>query len=132
MTDKITIKLVGGEQRLRAAQAIHRAPDGYVVTIREANRTLDQNAKLWAMIADVMHAKPSGREMTGDQWKGVFMDACGHQAEFVPSLDGPGFVCLGYKSSHLNKSQFADLIECIYEFGARHDIRWSEPQPIAA
>ena len=132
MTDKITIKLVGGEQRERAAQAIHRAPDGYVVTIREPNRTLDQNAKLWAMLADVVAAKPEGREMTADQWKGVFMDACGHKTEFVPHLDGPGFVCLGFKSSHLTKAQFAELIECITEYGARHNIRWSEPVPLAA
>lgn len=132
MTDKVTIKLVAGEQRIRAQKLIGRAPDGYVVTIAEPTRTLDQNAKLWAMLADVRRAKPEGRDWSDEQWKAVFMDACGHQAEFAPKLDGPGFVCLGFKSSHLNKSQFADLIESIYEFGARHDIQWSEPLSIAA
>lgn len=132
MTDKVTIKLVGGEQRIRARNAVLRAPDGYVVTVAEPSRTLDQNAKLWAMLADVRRAKPDGRDWSDEQWKAVFMDACGHQAEFVAKLDEPGFVCIGFKSSRLNKSQFADLIECIYEFGARHEIRWSEPMERAA
>ena len=132
MSDKVTIKLVGPEQRQRAYQALLRAPTDYVVTIREPNRTLDQNAKLWAMLADIVDAKPDGRDMTADQWKGVFMDACGHKAEFVPHLDGPGFVCLGFKSSHLSKAQFAELIECIAEYGARHDVQWSEPMERSA
>lgn len=129
---KVTIKLVGGEQRLRARNLIGRAPDGFVVTISEPTRTLDQNAKLWAMLADVRRAKPEGRDWTDEQWKCVFMDACGHQADFVPKLDEPGFVCIGFKSSHLTKAQFAELIECIYAYGARHDVRWSEPQSLAA
>lgn len=132
MSEKVVIKLVGGPQRIRARELIGRAPDGFVVTIAEATRTNDQNAKMWAMLADVRKAKPEGRDWSAEQWKAVFMDACGHQAVFVPKLDGPGFICLGFKSSALNKSQFGELIECIYEFGARHDIRWSEPQPIAA
>lgn len=129
---KVTIKLVGGEQRLRARNLIGRAPDGFVVTIAEPTRTLDQNAKLWAMLADVRRAKPEGRDWTDEQWKAVFMDACGHQAEFVQKLDEPGFVCIGFKSSRLSKSQFADLIECIAAYGARHGVRWSEPEPLAA
>ncbi len=129
MVDKVTIKLVGGEQRTRARNAVVRAPDGYVVTIAEPSRTLDQNAKMWAMLADVRRAKPEGRDWSDEQWKAVFMDACGHQAVFVPKLDGPGFICLGFKSSALSKSQFSDLGDCIYEYGARHEVCWSEPPP---
>lgn len=132
MSEKVVIKLVGGEQRIRARNLIGRAPDGFVVTIGEATRTLDQNAKLWAMLADVRRAKPEGRVWTDEQWKAVFMDACGHQADFVNKLDEPGFVCIGFKSSRLTKSQFGDLIECIYAYGARHDIQWSEPMERAA
>lgn len=130
--DKITIKLVGGEQRTRAAQAIHRAPDDYVVTIAPPTRTLDQNALLWAALSDIANAKPDGREMTPEQWKCAFMDAAGFKPEFVPALEGSGFICLGYKSSRLTKGQFSDLVETIFEFGARKGVRWSEPQPIAA
>ena len=123
--DKVTIKLVGPEQRQRAQSLILRAPADYVVTIAEPTRTLDQNAKLWPMLNDIRRAKPEGRDWTAEQWKAVFMDACGHQAEFAPKLDGPGFVCIGFRSSHLSKAQFGELIECIAEYGARMGVQWS-------
>lgn len=128
MTDKVTIKLIGPEQRQRAQRLILRAPHGYVVTITEASRSLDQNAMLWACLTDIARAKPDGREMTAEQWKSVFMDAAGFKPTFVPNLDGDSFLCLGYKSSRLNKRQFSDLLECIFEFGARKGVRWSLPE----
>lgn len=132
MTEKITIKLVGGEQRTRASRAVHRVPDGWVVTLSEPTRTLDQNALMWAALNDIANAKPDGREMTSEQWKCAFMDAAGFKPEFVPVLEGNGFICLGYKSSRLTKAQFSDLVETIFEFGARKGVRWSEPMDRAA
>src|SRR3546814_20033493 len=82
MTDKVTIKLVGPEQRQRAYQALLRAPADYVVTIREPNRTLDQNAKMHAMLSDVAKAKPEGRELSADVWKSLFMHDAGFKCTF--------------------------------------------------
>lgn len=132
MSDKITIKLVGPEQRKRAYDAILRAPVDYVVTVSEPTRTLDQNALMWAALSDIAHAKPDGREMTSEQWKCAFMDAAGFKPEFVPALEGNGFICLGYKSSRLTKAQFSELVETIFEFGARKGVRWSAPMDRAA
>lgn len=129
MADKITIKLIGDEQRARAIAFITRAPLGYVVTISEPSRSLDQNALMWAALADISKSKPDGREMTPEQWKSVFMDAAGFKPTFVPNLDGDGFLCLGYKSSRLKKAEFSDLIETIFEYGARKGVRWSNPIP---
>jgi hypothetical protein len=124
----MTIKLVGGEQRLRATQAIHRAPAGYVVTIREPNRTLDQNAKMHAMIADVMRQVDTDRKWTADEWKDRFLHALGKEMNFLPDLDGRSFFPRGYRSSLLSKADFADLVEIIYAFGAEHNVKWSEPE----
>lgn len=126
--DKITIKLIDGERRTRAAQAIHRVPDDWVVTIAPPSRTLDQNALLWAALNDIARAKPDGREMTAEQWKCAFMDAAGFRPEFVPALEGSGFICLGYKSSRLSKTEFSELVECVFEFGARKGVLWSLPE----
>ena len=125
--DKVTIKLVGPEQRQRAQTLILRAPADYVVTIAEPTRTLDQNALMWSVLADIARARPDDREMTPEQWKCAFMDAAGFKPEFVPALEGNGFICLGYKSSRLTKAQFSELIECMLEFGARKGVRWSLP-----
>lgn len=126
MSDKVTIKLVGPEQRQRAYQALLRAPADYVVTIREPNRTLDQNAKMHAMLSDVAKAKPQGRDLSPDVWKSLFMHDAGFKCTFEHSLDGTGVVPLGFKSSHLKKAEFSDLIEAIYAYGAEHGVTWSE------
>lgn len=120
-----TVILRGASQRDFAKRLIDRAPSDAVVTIREATRTLDQNAKLWAMLSDVSRAKPDGRCHTTDTWKSLFMHACGHKVQFEMGLDGEPFP-LGFRSSKLTKAQMADLIECIYEYGARHGVQWTE------
>lgn len=132
MTDKITIKLIDGERRIRAAQAIHRVPDDWVVTIAPPTRNLDQNAKMWAMIADCQAQIPDMREMDGESIKLRFMDALGTEMRYLPKLDGTGFFPVGHKSSALSVRQFADLIELIYATGAQHGVRWSQPMERAA
>lgn len=122
-----SIRLVGQSQRDFAKRLIDVAPMMAVVNIREATRTGDQNAKLWAMLSDVSRAKPQGRLHTSDQWKAIFMHSCGHKAVFIEDLDNESFLCLGFKSSKLTKAQMSELIECIYEYGARHGVPWSEP-----
>lgn len=123
-----TIILVGDRQRDFARRLINRAPKDAVVNIREARRTDEQNAKLWAMLSDVSRAKPQGRVYPPEIWKCLFMAMAGHQCQFEPSLDGAGVVPIGFKSSRLTKAEFSDLIECIAAFGAEHGVVWSDEQ----
>jgi hypothetical protein len=123
-----TIILAGDRQRGLAKQLIDRAPPRAVLNIREASRSSEQNDKMWAMLGDVSRAKPGGRNKPPHKWKAIFMDACGHKPEYDETLEGDSFICLGYKSSRLSKAQMSDLIECIYEYGARHNVVWSEPK----
>ena len=127
MSDKITIKLIDGERRTRAAQAIHRVPDDWVVTIAPPTRTLDQNALLWPLLQDISRAKPMGRKHTPDDWKAIMMSACGWECQFQEGLDGRPFP-LGFRSSQMTKAQFSNLIEFILAFAADHNIPLSDPQ----
>ena len=123
-----TVILRGDSQRALACEVIRRAPPNAVVTIKEETRNADQNAKLWAMISDVSRAKPEGRVHAPEVWKCLFMAACGHSVRFEMGLDNQPFP-IGFSSSRLNKKQFADLIETVYEYGSRHGVVWSEPHP---
>jgi hypothetical protein len=120
-----TVRLTTPRARWTAHQLIDRAPDDAVVNIRKATRTTAQNDLMWAQLSEIARAKPDDRDMTSEQWKAVFMDACGHKPTFVENLEGDGFVCLGYKSSRLSKEEFSDLIECINDFGARKGV-WKD------
>ena len=122
-----TIRLVGDSQRDHAKRMIDRAPPHAVVNIREATRSGEQNARMWAMLSDVARAKPQGRVLSTDVWKALFMSEAGFKPRFEPSLDGQGVVPVGYKSSGLRKAEFSDLIEAIAAFGAEHGVQWSEP-----
>lgn len=120
-----TLILSSDSQRELARRLIGLAPAHAVVNIREATRTTDQNAKMWAMLSDVSRAQPEGRTHTPDVWKALFMHACGHATQFEMGLNGQPFP-IGFRSSRLSKREMIDLIECIYEYGARHGLAWSD------
>lgn len=120
-----TVILIGTRQRELAHRIIDAAPQGAVVTIKEATRNLDQNALMWAALSDISRAKPEGRMWTTETWKAAFLHNLGHQVQFAEGLDGSGPFPLGFRSSKLTKKQMADLITCILEYGDRHGVKWS-------
>lgn len=126
------IFLAGPRQREYAQRCINEAPDGYAVQIAKPTRTLDQNAKLWPMLEDLQRQVPALKPYTTEDIKLRFLNALGVEMRFLPVLEGEGAFPVGLRSSTLTKEQFSGLIELLYEFGARHDVRWSEPQARAA
>lgn len=122
-----TVILHGNSQRSFAKSLIDRAPVDAVVTVKEATRNADQNAKMWAMLSDISRAKPEGRRWTPETWKAAFMHSLGHQVQFCEGLDGSGPFPLGFRSSRLTVRQMADLITTIIEYGDRHGVAWTGP-----
>ncbi len=127
-----TIILRGPSQRSLAKQMIERAPADYVVTIKAPGRTGDQNAKMRAMCSDLSRAKPEGRHWTPETWKCAIMHSLGHQVQFCEGLENSGPFPMGFRSSHLSKAQMSDMIEYMYSYGARHNVRWSDEREEAA
>jgi NinB protein len=126
MTDRQHFCLISDRVRLNALNALRSAPDGYEVTIAEPKRSSAQNAKLWAMLADIANAKPEGRQWTPETWKCAFMHLLGHQVRFGQSLDDSGPFPIGFHSSRLTVKEMADLITCISEYGDRHGVDWRD------
>lgn len=117
--------------RERAVALILKAPQGWSVTIAEPKRTLDQNSRLWALLTDVAVSKPLGRMHTPEEWKCIFMAACGWEVAFLPGLDGR-FLPYGYRSSKLTVKQMTDLQDFIVAWGTENGVRWSDPMERAA
>lgn len=120
-----TVILRGDSQRMLAKALIDKAPVDAVVTVKEATRNLDQNARLWAMLSDISRAKPEGRRHTPELWKAIFMSACGHEVQFLNGLDGLPFPA-GFRSSRLTVRQMADLISFVAAYGDQQGVKWSE------
>jgi hypothetical protein len=123
-----TVILCGEDQRALAAKLVREAPLGCVVTVALPKRTLDQNARMWAMLSDVSRACPGGRQHTPETWKQLFMHALGHEVRFEMGLNGEPFPT-GLRSSRMTRAQMADLITFIAEYGDRHGVAWSGPHP---
>lgn len=124
MSDGYTMVL--GGNRKNAYRVIDGAPNGSVVTVKPPRRTLDQNARMWALLSEISLAKPEGRVMTPDVWKAVFMHALDHAQRFEMALDGQGMVPVGFRTSKLSKQQMGDLMALIEEYGARHGVQFRE------
>ncbi len=122
-----TVILRGNSQRALAKQFIDSAPADAIVTVKESTRNMEQNARMWSMLSDVSRAKPDGRTHTTDVWKAIFMQACGHEVQFMHGLvDGSPFP-IGFRSSRLTVRQMADLITFIQAYGDEKGVNWSEP-----
>lgn len=127
-----TIILRGKAQQQLAHKLVDAAPIDAVLNIREATRNKDQNARMWAMLSDVARSKPEGRMWPPETWKAAFMHSLGHQCRFAEGLDGSGPFPIGFRTSRLTVRQMADLITVIAEYGDRHGVRWTEPNPYEA
>jgi hypothetical protein len=95
------------------------------VSIREARRTTEQNAKLWAMLNEVAEqVEWYGQHLSPEEWKHVFTASLKKQ-RVVPGLDG-GFVVLGLSTSRMSKAELSELIELILAFGAERGVEFAE------
>lgn len=118
--------LISPRVRSNAIEAVRSAPLNWIITIKEPKRSLEQNSRLWAMLADVANARPEGRQWTPEVWKCAFLHSLGHQVRFAEGLDGSGPFPMGFSSSALNVKQMTDLITVISEYGDRHGVQWKE------
>lgn len=117
--------------RQRALSAVANAPDGMVVEIKEPTRSLEQNAKLHAMLEDVANqVEWHGMKLHKDIWKRICTAAMlreiGESPMLVPSLDGHGIEIIYEKTSTMGKRMMAALIEWVYAFGSEKGVQWSE------
>ncbi len=123
-----TIILRGPSQRQFACSVVNSAVPDSVVTVADPKRNTDQNALMWVLLGDVSRAKIDGRKWSDNTWKCAFLHFLGHQVRWHEGLDDSGAFPVEYRSSRLTVRQMADLITCIYEYGDRHGVRWSEPK----
>lgn len=108
-----------------ASRACIQAPDGYVVEIKPRTRSLDQNARMWAMLKDISNqVQWHGLWLTTEDWKHVF-SASLKQQRAVPGLDG-GFVVLGQSTSKMTVREMGDLMELMAAFAVERGVRFSE------
>ena len=127
MSEKRTYKLVSDQVRAHCIDEIARAPLGKVVIVQDPTRTLEQNALMWAMLADISaQVDWYGHRLTSEEWKDVFSASLKRQ-KVVPGLDG-GFVVCGQRTSKMTKGEMSDLVELMNAFCAERGVKLTAPE----
>ena len=125
MSDKQTFFLINPQVKQNAMQAIKMASEDMICDIKKKTRSLEQNAKMWAMLAEVSdQVNWYGNKLTSDEWKDVFSASLKSQ-KVVPGIDG-GFVVCGQRTSKMTKSEMTELIELMMAFGAERGVKFAD------
>lgn len=111
--------------RRNAVQAVQEAPEGYVVTISEPNRTLDQNAAQWPYLEGFAQQKQlciNGvmQNVTADDWKDT-LTGC-YQGEVRMAVFDGRVIMLPQRTSKMGKKVFSDWMEFLVAMAAQSDV----------
>jgi len=127
-------RLVHDTARRLAKEAIDKAPDGWVVTVKEPTRNLLQNNALHGHLSDIVKAKAkwAGREWDIDSWRAIFASAhARHEnlpVQTIPGLEGE-FVALRRSTARMTKSELSGLIDYIAAWMAKNGVPFSAKVP---
>jgi len=97
----------------------------------KSTRSLEQNDKMWAMLADIAAQVPwhvDGRLQLIDKedWKDILTAGLKKTQRVAAGIEG-GFVMLGVRTSRMSIGQMVELIDFMEWFGSRPESRvvWS-------
>ena len=127
--DKQVFQLSNPLARRNAARAIADAPDNYRVEIRPRTRSLDQNALMWSILADLSRqvdwmVNGVATKLEAEEWKDVLSASLTQETRMSQGIRG-GIVILGQRTSKMTVRQMSELIELALSFGTEKGVRWS-------
>lgn len=98
----------------------------------KSRRTLEQNAKLWAMLGDISRqvdwpVNGVMQKLDSEDWKALMTAAARQDIRMAQGING-GVVMLGESTKRMSVAELGDVIECMYAFGADKGVVWSEPK----
>lgn len=100
------------------------------VSIKTETRSTAQNARMWAMLAEVSNQVDwYGRKLTPEAWKCVFSASLKKQ-DVVPGLHGD-FVVIGQSTSQMTVAEMSALMELMEAFGAEKGVRFTTQEEVA-
>lgn len=111
------------------AMAVGNAVEVIVRPVK-SRRSLQQNAKLWACLADIsaqVEWPVNGvmQKLDSEDWKVLITAAARQETRVAAGLSG-GAVMLGASTRKMTTAEMSDVIEYLHSFGADKGVVWSE------
>lgn len=102
----------------------------------QPTRSLEQNAKLWAVLHDIARQVPwfvDGKEqfLDAEEWKDVLTAGLKKHQRIAQGIEG-GFVILGTRTSRMTVGEMVELIDLAHAFGAQRGVVWGDENRSAA
>jgi hypothetical protein len=132
MSESLTIELANRQQAWTAMETrlfpflelALQADRKWVLSVRQATRSTEQNRRLWAMLNEIsQQVEWYGHRLTPEEWKDVFSAAM-KRTKVVPGLDG-GFVVCGQSTSKMTKAEMSEMQTLMEAFGAEKGVRFT-------
>jgi len=110
-----------------ALEAVKNAPQGYVITIKQPTRTLEQNAAQWPILeafSDQLKWPVNGHmeKLTADEFKDILTAAFNNETvRLAMGLNG-GVVMLGARTSLMRKERFSEWLDFLHATAAERGV----------
>jgi hypothetical protein len=103
---------------------VDNSPDGYVLEVRPAKRSLDSNRYYWAVLGDISEQMVVGKAYEPSIWHVYFKQL------FLPDLmqelpDG-SLSIVPPSSTKLTQKEFSEYLEKVVKWSLEHDVRFSD------
>jgi hypothetical protein len=119
--------------RMRAAQAVAEAPEGYTVSIAPPKRSSEINAALHASLGEIAErVEWAGRRWDIETWKRLLVAAWSRVAHepivMLPALDGHGVDIVFRRTSQMSQGEMRDLLAFVDAWTAERPEFQDEPE----
>ena len=103
---------------------IDAAPDGYVVEVKPAKRSLEQNRLYWAILTDISEQVVPGKAYEPSVWH-EYLRALFLPERMIELPDG-SVKMLNASTSELRLDEFSEYVEKVVKWACEHDVKLSE------
>jgi hypothetical protein len=103
---------------------VDSAPDGHVIEVKPAKRSLEQNRLYWAILSDISEQVVPGKAYEPSVWheylRALFL------SERVMELPDGSIKMLEPSTAELNLADFSQYVEKVIQWALQHDVKLSE------
>ena len=109
-----------------AHQMVDSAPDGHVIEVKPAKRSLIQNRLYWAILSDISEQVVPGKSYEPSVWheylRALFLP------ERVMELPDGSIKMLEPSTAELNLAAFSEYVDKVTKWAIEHDVKLTEPR----
>ena len=107
-----------------AHQMIDAAPDGHVVEVKPAKRSLEANKYYWAVLNDISEQVVHGKAYEPSIWHIYFKQL--FLPDMVRELPDGSISVSPPSSAQINQKDFSEYVEKVVRWALEHEVKLSE------